>query len=63
MKVIALKNIESKKYGSIMEGQEIEVIDSIGNDWIKNKLADGKGDDKGTKRTETEVKGAKPKSE
>lgn len=54
MKVKALVNIESNKYGSIIEGQEVEVTDAIGNDWIKNKLANGiNGEGVGSTKGET----------
>ena len=58
MKVIAIKYIESLKYGTVVEGTEIEVDDKVGESWIKQGLANGKDEahDKGDTKPKKEVK-------
>jgi len=52
------ENIDSTLYGMVLEGQEIEVEDAIGLDWIKMGLAYGKDEvhDKGKGYTRTKKK-------
>lgn len=60
MKVVVKSNIDSVKYGILLEGVEVEVDDIIGLDWIKQGLAYGKDEvhnsDKGDARVKTKAK-------
>lgn len=42
MKVTALKNIESLKYGSVAQGEERDIDEEVALIWIKQGLAHGK---------------------
>jgi hypothetical protein len=60
MKVTALKNIDSLKYGLVGQGEEKEVDEEIALIWIKHGLADGKveisNSHKGNSRVTEKVK-------
>ena len=58
MKVIAKENIESLKYGTVVEGTEIEVDSKVGEIWIKQGLAYGKDEvhSKGNTKSKEEAK-------
>lgn len=58
MKVVAKKNIESLKYGTVLNDTEIEVEKGIGEIWIKQGLAYGKDEvhDKGNGKPKEEAK-------
>lgn len=60
MKVVVKSNIDSVKYGILLEGSEVEVDDITGADWIKQGLAYGKDEvynsDKGNNRVKEKAK-------
>jgi len=66
MIVVANQNINSLKYGEVLDGTEIEIEDKIAESWIKQGLAYGKDEvhDKGEGDTEAKgkAKSGKPKS-
>jgi hypothetical protein len=62
MIVIAKQNIDSFKYGIVLEGVELEVEDKVGETWLKQGVAYGKSNGKGAGSVEGEAKERKPKS-
>ena len=56
MKVTALKNIESLKYGSVAKGEEKEVDEEVGLIWIKQGLANAKDNSEGDAGTKGKTK-------
>ena len=60
MKVVAIENIESLKYGTVKKDTEIEVDVKVGEVWIKQGLAYGKDEihnsHQGDTRVEKKVK-------
>lgn len=56
MKVTALKNIESLKYGSVAKGEEKEVDNEVGLIWIKQGLAHGTDNSQGDASPKSKVK-------
>jgi hypothetical protein len=56
MKVTALKNIDSLKYGFVGQGEEKEVDEEIALIWIKQGLADAKDNSEGDAGTKGKTK-------
>lgn len=56
------KYIDSEHYGLVPSEQEIDVIDSIGLEWIKMGLADGKDNGERDGSVKSEAKKREPKS-
>lgn len=62
MIVIAKQNIDSFKYGIVLEGVELEVEDKVAERWIKQGVADGKSNGERDGSVKGEAKERKPKS-
>ena len=56
MKVTALKNIDSLKYGFVGQGEEKEVDEEIALIWIKHGLAHGTDNSEGDAGTKGKTK-------
>jgi hypothetical protein len=56
MKVTALKNIDSLKYGLVGQGEEKEVDEEIALIWIKQGLAHGTDNSEGDQGIKGKVK-------
>jgi len=56
MKVVASKNIESLKYGTVLKDTEIEVNDRVAQSWIKEGKAYGKDEVHDPLKGDTRVK-------
>lgn len=56
MKVTALKNIDSLKYGFVGQGEEKEVDNEVALVWIKQGLADGTDNSEGDASTKSKAK-------
>lgn len=56
MKVTALKNIESLKYGSVAQGEERDIDEEVALIWIKQGLAHGTDNSEGDASAKSKAK-------